>query len=356
MNRRAKAVFLVLSCAIGLRAQRSDTIFQQVFANLNTASNSSPLQNIGNSGHLLWVRMTDAPGQTCSSPQTVDIGLEGSFDASVYTPIGSQIVSIANDVNGNLVTTLLAQGAFPYVRVAVRSFNTTLCRMEARYSGTISGAATNNQGSPGLVSSAWPVKVTDGADTMQITAGGAISAQGAGASGATLVGNPVLIAGSDGANARNLLMDASGRPAVTGAAASGAAVAGNPVRIAGSDGTNTRDLKTTTSGFAQVTAQPNSACGTTVFSQALAAVPTSSTAVAASTTCVSVIVLSNTNAGTAATITVTDNAGSPITFIANHSLPAGAFEVIPLYGAQFTSGIKWSSSVSGVTGAVLGYQ
>jgi hypothetical protein len=58
----------------------------------------------------------------------------------------------------------------------------------------------------------------------------------------------LLAAGSDGTNARFILLDASGRQLAVGAAASGAAVAGNPVLVAGSDGANARTLLTDATG------------------------------------------------------------------------------------------------------------
>lgn len=56
-----------------------------------------------------------------------------------------------------------------------------------------------------------------------------VVAQGAAANGSAVAGNPVLIAGSDGTNARSALVDASGRLIISGGAASGATIAGNPV-------------------------------------------------------------------------------------------------------------------------------
>ncbi|MGH7177020.1 MAG: hypothetical protein ACREJC_06555 [Tepidisphaeraceae bacterium] len=55
-------------------------------------------------------------------------------------------------------------------------------------------------------------------------------------------------AGTDGANVRFRLLDASGRGIAVGAAAAGAAVAGNPVLMAGTDGTNVRAILTDTTG------------------------------------------------------------------------------------------------------------
>jgi hypothetical protein len=71
---------------------------------------------------------------------------------------------------------------------------------------------------------------------------------GPGAAGAAVTGNPVIMGGSDGANARYVSVDSSGRQVMVGAAASGAAVAGNPVLIGGSDGANARSITVDTNG------------------------------------------------------------------------------------------------------------
>ncbi len=100
---------------------------------------------------------------------------------------------------------------------------------------------------------------------------------------------------------------------------------------------------------------PKTACGNTVASQALAAVPTAATAVFSATTCVQVIVLNNTNA-TAATVTVTDNQATPINDVLTFSIPGNSQLIQPLGGVAFTTGVKWNASATGVTGAMLGYQ
>jgi hypothetical protein len=100
---------------------------------------------------------------------------------------------------------------------------------------------------------------------------------------------------------------------------------------------------------------PKTACGSTVASQPLAAVPTSSTAVFSSSTCLQVIVVNNTNSSSA-TVTVSDNQGTPINDVLTFSIPANSQLIQPLWGVQFTSGVKWSASGTGLTGALLGYQ
>lgn len=117
----------------------------------------------------------------------------------------------------------------------------------------------------------------------------------------------------------------------------------------------TNALPTGSNVIGTVNTIPKTACGNTVASQALAAVPTSSTAVFSSTTCMMVIVLNNTN-GSSATVTVSDNAGSPINDVLTFSIPANSQLIQPLWGVAFTTGMKWSASGTGVTGAAIGYQ
>lgn len=114
-------------------------------------------------------------------------------------------------------------------------------------------------------------------------------------------------------------------------------------------------LPTGSNVIGTVNSIPKTACGNTVFSQALAAVPTSATAVATSSTCVQVILLNNTT-GSSVTVTVSDNAGTPVNDILTFAIPANSQLIQPLWGVQFTSGIKWNASASNVTGAILGFQ
>lgn len=59
----------------------------------------------------------------------------------------------------------------------------------------------------------------------------AVAVKGNAANGAAVSGNPNLVAGSDGTNARTISTDTSGRTVVVGAAAEGAAPAGSPVNL-----------------------------------------------------------------------------------------------------------------------------
>ena len=141
------------------------------------------------------------------------------FEATVLDPTTGPWVTVAGTrtTNGQIdsnpaVNTLnvawdfLVSG-FAYFRIRVTAFTSGLAQIQvARY--------TNAQDpTPSVV------------------------AQGPAATGTAVTGNPVLVAGSDGANARNLSTDNSGRPIAVGAAAVAAAAAGNPVYVGGGDGT-----------------------------------------------------------------------------------------------------------------------
>jgi hypothetical protein len=101
---------------------------------------------------------------------------------------------------------------------------------------------------------------------------------------------------------------------------------------------------------------PKTPCGTTVANQDLAAVPTSSTAVFASTTCLMAAYFNNTNAS-AQTVTLTDNAGTPLNGIGPaFSVPGLSNLFLPYEGIRFASGVKWLAGGTGVTGGMWGFQ
>lgn len=101
---------------------------------------------------------------------------------------------------------------------------------------------------------------------------------------------------------------------------------------------------------------PKTPCGTTVFSQALAAVPTSTGSPTSTTTCLMRAYFNNTNASPQ-TVTLTDNSGTPLNGIGPaFSVPGLSNVVIPYDGIVFTSGVKWVAGGTGVTGGFWGFQ
>lgn len=142
---------------------------------------------------------------------------------------------------------------------------------------------------------------------------------------------------------------------VSGPVASGQTQSGGPVASGGVDsGGLVRNFHVTNLGDLGIFPASNG-CGTTPFNAALQAVPTSSTAIASATTCAWMIFLANTTASALA-VTLTDNQGSPVTALPAFSIPGNSTLIHQLWGMKFTSGIKWSATGAGVTGAIVGLQ
>jgi hypothetical protein len=127
--------FIVLLFAALAWSQRPQTIHQLIFQNITSTRASNPVRNMGAVSHLLMVQLSSQLGRTCSGG-AVNIGLEASYDQLTWTPIGAQLTGITADGNGNLIGIATAQGAYPYVRVNVRSFDTTNCQLTAWYTGS----------------------------------------------------------------------------------------------------------------------------------------------------------------------------------------------------------------------------
>jgi len=117
----------------------------------------------------------------------------------------------------------------------------------------------------------------------------------------------------------------------------------------------TGSLPTGANVIGQVQTVPKTACGTTAFTPAWQAVPTSATALTSTTSCVVAVIITNTN-GAGQTITLTDGQGSPVTVVNAFSVPANSQVTFPLYGSQMTGGIKWTAGGAGMTGTVVAYQ
>lgn len=93
--------------------------------------------------------------------------------------------------------------------------------------------------------------MVDDGTLIQSTAGDSSGRQiivGAAADGAAVAGNPLLIGGTDGANARAVNVDSTGALRLQSGGTTGAAVPSRTTQVGGSDGTNLRTLRTATDG------------------------------------------------------------------------------------------------------------
>ena len=125
----------------------------------------------------------------------------------------------------------------------------------------------------------------------------------------------------------------------------------------GTSGTPSADVITVqgAAGMAALLIAPKTSCGVTAFTPAWQAVPTASTALTATTSCVLAVMITNTNA-TAQTVTVTDGQATPVTVLSAFSIPGNSEVTLPFHGSQMTSGIKWIAGGAGLTGTVVAYQ
>lgn len=144
-----------------------------------------------------------------------------------------------------------------------------------------SGTWTVAQGTAAALSGAWPIKLTDGTNTMptmdtvsragfyKVTDGTNTAAVKAASTAAAASDPALVVSQSPNSTGNQNLTQIGGNTVVTGGvngslgvgglASSGAAVAGKPVLVAGSDGTNARTILTDTAGRLVIAGQDSSA-------------------------------------------------------------------------------------------------
>ena len=105
-----------------------------------------------------------------------------------------------------------------------------------------------------------------------------------------------------------------------------------------------------------LTVVPKTSCGTTAYDSGMVALPTAAAAVTATATCVNAIVFVNITASAQA-VTVTDNQATPVAYLSSFQLPANSTLVYDLNFARMASGVKWSAAnATSVNAQVVGYQ
>jgi hypothetical protein len=101
---------------------------------------------------------------------------------------------------------------------------------------------------------------------------------------------------------------------------------------------------------------PKTTCGTTAYDSGAIAMPTASTAVTSTATCVGAIIFINTT-GSTQSVTVTDNQGTPVTYLGGFQIPANSTFVYDLQYVKLAAGIKWQAgAATSVNAQVIGYQ
>lgn len=139
-----------------------------------------------------------------------------------------------------------------------------------------------------------------------------------------------------------------GNVGINGAIPTGANVIGN-VGINGA-------LPAGTNSIGTVTAVVKTACGTTAYDSGIVTLPTTSTAVTATATCINALVFVNTTA-TTQTVTVTDNQATPVSYLSSFQIPANSTFIYDLQYAKLAGGVKWSATnATAVNAQIVGLQ
>jgi len=106
-----------------------------------------------------------------------------------------------------------------------------------------------------------------------------------------------------------------------------------------------------------LSATPLTGCGSTNYDSGIVTVPSSTTTLTSTATCVNTVILINLTSSQQ-TCTVTDGQGTPANLIPpSYDIPAKSDAVFNRYGVKALSGIKWScTNASSVAGIVRGQQ
>lgn len=158
------ALLLVGSCL----AQRSDTIVQLVIQNLATASfTSTPVQNIGQYSHQLYVQEISAGGHTCVNTGFL-AELLGSYDGQNYSNIPQQTINLNLATGAGVLESKTVQGfgAYNFIVAKLSNYDNTNCRLTAYYAGVIN-PISSLQGLDGAVNK---IGFAVGAGTVDLTA------------------------------------------------------------------------------------------------------------------------------------------------------------------------------------------
>lgn len=224
-----KALFVcLLLWAMPLPAQTGPaqpTIFQTIFSAITTTQASNPVRNIGQSYHQITLTFANQSGKTCvpgAAANFGDIGFEQSSDNVTYYRVGPRMGAPGSTFLTGSYMTLTTQGAWPYMRVNARAFDTTNCALTVTYTGTISPLTAPPAQFAGYYCTASATLTASGANTIL----GSVSASTAIVidkltiwnSGATQTGTGISVGCSSATGSFNL----PGFPTLTGYSYAGA--------------------------------------------------------------------------------------------------------------------------------------
>jgi len=167
------------------------------------------------------------------------------------------------------------------------------------------------------------------------------------------------------------MLDSTGHVIVVGQGTAGAA-AGGVVSVQGVASGTALPISGTITAVTAITnalpagtnligyTRPGNACSTTNYESGMAMLPATATSLTATATCVSYILINNTDS-VAHPITITDQStacnSGVCSALSTFSLPAYSQLMLPMYGVKFTGGIKWNTDAANkVVGDIIGNQ
>lgn len=139
-----KRLLLLLLMAAACSGQ-APVQYQQVFNGVSAATNSNPVQNIGQSTHTLVVGLRNSPGHTCVAASTALLssiqasGDQTSTPTNWFTPPSSISTMPVPNASGSVYVKtkeVRTTGSYPWVRATVGGFDTTNCVADGFYFGS----------------------------------------------------------------------------------------------------------------------------------------------------------------------------------------------------------------------------
>lgn len=130
-----RSVWLCLVVLLAAAGAAAETVTVRVF-NAKTPTNgvSTPVRNIGQSQHLIWLQFADSGG-SCGAG-SAQVWLEASYDGTTYFPLTGRLLQLDGAKSAQAVAT----GTYP--RLRVNSANSQVnCSLTVWYSGSTDPAA-----------------------------------------------------------------------------------------------------------------------------------------------------------------------------------------------------------------------
>jgi hypothetical protein len=199
-----------------LTATDSITAVQPTAANFQATVTQTGTWNVGlNAGANLIgsVKLDDGSGVSITSQasglqRALDVGINvagAQVDPRAIRALtGADIVTAAQATAANLNATVFQGGAWT---VGIGAGTAVIGHVIVD-----SGAVVSSQGTAAAIAGAWPVKLTDGTNTVSVTASGSLLVSGLSAVGVSPSLNPVSVSGVDGGGLkRHILTDATGK-------------------------------------------------------------------------------------------------------------------------------------------------